>query len=786
MLHINKPFLPTESTRPLREMVSLAKSEFVSPSDLYAGLVGFVRRQLSVIIFVLLLSLALGTAYLFTSAPRFTGQAVLVIDTHKGQFLQPASIFSESQVDPAMVETQIAILSSQEIALSVVKDLHLDEDREFVSPNAGFIGAIVGLIANAIDAVIPSKNDKTIEPSANYKLTQRALSVFQSRLKIQRVGITYAIEIDFQSLNPDRAAQLANAVADAYINDTLEAKYQVTRRAGIWLQDRLRELRGQSSDAERAVVDYKGENKIVDTGGQLMNEQQIAELNSALIQAQAATAEAKARFDRVQRILAGGDVDPAGTTAATVTDTLHNEVITKLREQYLDYAAKASDWTVKYGAKHLAVINLRNQMNELRHSIYQELQRTAETYKSDFEIASARQESIQSAVEKTVSEAQTTNQARVTLHNLESSAQTYRALYDNFLQRYMETVQQQSFPISEARVITRATRPLGKSSPRSFYVLTVASLGGLILGACLGAFREISDRVFRTAGQVSELLHADCISLIPIIKNGTVASSSEAESGPARRSRKRSIKRTTGLPWMVVDTPLSRFTESIRAIKIALDLSSATKTHKILGITSSLPDEGKSTIAVSLAQLIAHGGGRALLVDCDLRKPSLSRSLAPGAKAGIIELIAGKATLDEVVWTDPTTGLSFLPAVIRSRLTHTAEILSSDATRALFESFRDSYDYVIVDLSPLAPIVDVRVMPQLTDCFLFVVEWGRTRLDVVEHALNDARGVHDNLLGVVLNKTNMSTFARYDLHGGSYYDSRYYGHYGYDDSGKRN
>ena len=208
-------------------------------------------------------------------------------------------------------------------------------------------------------------------------------------------------------------------------------------------------MREQSSEAERAVVAYKGKNNIVDTGGELMNEQQLAELNSDLIQARAATAEAKARFDRVQHILGAGDVDPDAASTATVADTLHNDVITKLREQYLEIEARKSLWAAKYGANHLAVVNLRNQMGELRRSIFEELKRTAQTYESDYEIAKKREESIQKSLSQTVSESQTTNEAQVTLHNLQSNAQTYRAIYDNFLQRYMESVQQQSFPISK-------------------------------------------------------------------------------------------------------------------------------------------------------------------------------------------------------------------------------------------------------------------------------------------------------------------------------------------------
>ena len=249
-----------------------------------------------------------------------------------------------------------------------------------------------------------------------------------------------------------------------------------------------------------------------------MNEQQLAEYNSELIQARAQTAEAKARFERVQQVLVAGDVDPVAATTATVADTLHNEVISKLRSQYLEYDARASDWAQKYGPNHLAVVNLRNQMGELRRTIAEELRRTAQTYQSDYEIAKQREISVQRSLDQIVSDSQITNEAAITLHNLDSSAQTYRALYDNFLQRYMESVQQQSFPISDSRLITRAKRPLYKSSPKSFLVLALASLVGLILGGGLAIMRDISDRVFRTTAQIGEHLRADCLSLVPLAK----------------------------------------------------------------------------------------------------------------------------------------------------------------------------------------------------------------------------------------------------------------------------
>jgi capsular exopolysaccharide synthesis family protein len=224
--------------------------------------------------------------------------------------------------------------------------------------------------------------------------------------------------------------------------------------------------------------------------------------------------------------------------------------------------------------------------------------------------------------------------------------------------------------------------------------------------------------------------------------------------------------------------PLSRFAESIRSIKLAIDLTPTKTSNRIIGITSALPNEGKSTITAALAQIIAHAGKRVIMVDCDLRNPSLSTNLAPNASAGIVDVLSGTRSLEETIWRDPKTNLTLLPSAKKTALFHTSEILSSEQTGKLFDKLRGSYDYVIVDLPPLAPIVDVRATTPLIDCFILVVEWGRTRTDVVQHALHTAPNVYEALIGTVLNKTDMRAMKRYDSYLNDYYNNEHYTRYG--------
>jgi succinoglycan biosynthesis transport protein ExoP len=737
----------------------------LTPADLLAVGIGFIRRQLPLVLSVALLTIGLAVTYLFITPPLYSAYARILINTGKVQLVQRSVLIEEPINMLGVLDSQIEILESENFALSVIKKLRLTEDPEFTKPG--------GLISKIQSVLFGTKRKEQSES----ELIQRALAAFDRKLKASRVGFSYAIDIAFQSRDPDRAAQIANAVADGFIVDQLDARYQALQEAATWLQGRLDELRGQASAAERAVVEYKKKNNIVSAGdGHLINEQELAQLNTALVQARAAKAEAQARLDRIRQIQRENE-NPEQTKAvvATVSESLQNPVITQLRQQYLDLAQREALYTNRYGNNHLAVINLRSRMQEIRRSIVDELNQIAGAYKSDYDIAEAREKSLEQNLNATVSGSQTANKAQIELRQLESTAQNYRALYDSLQQRYMDSVQQQSLPTTEARVITRASPPSQKSSPKSLLILAGASIGGVLLGLGLAMLRELSDRTFKTGKQVETDLTAQCVALVPTIKRRaqTASISNKATADPALS---RIISPKTGLLRHVIDSPLSPFAESIRALKISADLSGSV--NKVIGITSSVPNEGKSTIAASLAQLSAHSGARVILVDCDLRRPSLSQELAPNETTGLMDIITDAASLDKILWVDPVTRLHFLPAGVKSRMIHTSEVLFSPSMKRFFSRLRESYDYVIVDLSPVNPVVDVRTAIHLLDSYVFVVEWGKTKINVAHHALNTARGIYDNLLGVVLNKVNFKQLNRYEGHG-NYYDSSHYAHYNY-------
>src|ERR1051325_23244 len=354
-------------------------SHLLSPVELLFQSIAIVRRHFALCASVPAVFLVLALIYLIIAPAQFTATAVMAIDPRKSATTTPGSSnqLQDTPIDNLTVESQTEILQSENIALKVIKDLKLVDDPDF-------------------------------------KRTRAVVEQFGKRPTIKRLGVTYVFEIGFTLPDKEKAARIANAVADGYVEDQLQAKYDAATRAGTWLQDRLKELGKQTSEAERAVVNFRINNNIVDTGGRLMNEQQLAELNSQLALASASASEASAKLSRIKEIMESDVPD------ANVTDALHNEVIVKLRNQYTDLQKYEAYLLDKLGSSHQAVNQVRADMRTLSTSIRQQWHRLPAGSRRDYEVGRARVNNIQKRLPDPVPKSNTTNQAQIDLKALDS------------------------------------------------------------------------------------------------------------------------------------------------------------------------------------------------------------------------------------------------------------------------------------------------------------------------------------------------------------------------------
>jgi polysaccharide biosynthesis transport protein len=727
-----------------------------SSRELIDNVFGLLRRNLLIIFCTTLIGIALGVAYVVYAPPLYSANARIMLDTRKVLAFDKQPVLADAPLDLASVESQMQILQSEAIALSVVRNLELANDPTFIEESQGVMSWLFGPLTNR----------------SSLTASEAAVDAIEQNLKITRVS-SYVIDIIFRSRSPERAAQIANAVADAYLADRIESRYQSMQRTAAWLQDRLKELRDKQRNADQSVADFRTKNNIVGAAnGETVKQDEL--INTQLVAARNRTSELQARLNRIEAIIRSStSATTPGAPDPTVSDTLTSPVITKLRDKYLDYAAREADYSAKYGSNHSAVVNLRRQMHEIQASILDELRRIGETYKSDLEIAKQQQDNLEKAIASAVTHS---GLSQGPLRELQGSADTYRALYDGLLQRYVQAVQEQSSPTTEARLLARAAPPTSTSGPKAILIAALTSIGGLFFGVGISVFRQMTDRFFRTTDQVEAALHTECISIVPRVKRRTRFGSGVV-SGAA------SVFRRRGIMWDTIDAPFSRYTESIRAIKLAVDSNSDAMPSKVIGVTSSLPDEGKSTIAGSLALLAADAGAKVILVDCDLRNPQLSSKLAPNAKVGLSNVIVGDISIEQAVIIDASTGLAFLPAGLSERVhfkvrARSNELISCEALRKVFEQLREKFEYIVVDLSPIAPIVDARSTTRFIDLYVLAVEWGCTNVGVVEHALKQASGIYAKLIGVVLNKTPIASLGQYQGHLNDYYNGKKFKQYG--------
>jgi succinoglycan biosynthesis transport protein ExoP len=721
-----------------------------------AALVGIVRRQLPFILLMLVLGLAGAGLYLFTAPRWYTASADVLMEMRRSIATSQDSMQSEAPIDGSLVESQVETIGSERISKSVIKALDLTHDPEFTEPYYGVATPAVHWIKRLLG------RDQPVALSEQ-ELSPLVAGTLNTRLKAERVGMTYVIRISYVARTPEKAARIANQVAESYISDQLQSKFEATQRAENWLQDRVRELRQQASAAEKAVLDFKLANNIMTTDGKLVDEQRIADFDRAVNESRTRTAEAQARFERITDVINSGQVDGA------VTDALNNSVIVQLRQRYLDTKARLADWAKRYGENHNAVVNLRNEARQLQQSMLDELERIQQTYRSDLEIAKARQEAAEKALSDEFRRSGTSRQAQVKLRELESVSQTTRALYDNFVQRQMQAAQNQTLPITDARVITSAVAPGQPSHPKVPLVLALGLAAGLGAGIGIGFVRELLNRSIRNKRQLEKASGMPCLGLLPTIKTGALrATKAEQQSGARDIVPKRSEL------TFVSRAPFSQFAEGIRAIKLSADLSLARGSGVVIGVVSSLPGEGKTTVSSNLAFLMAQAGSRVLLIDCDMRNPSLTSGLAPRAELGLRQVLTQAAqSLDGLVWRHSATGLHFLPANLNEAPDNTSSLLSSPAMEQLLKAARSHSDYVVLDFAPMLPVVDVRAAAHLVDGFVLVSSWAQTPMDAVTEAVSLSSAVRTRLLGAVLNKVDMKQMRRYGDYDGKYY-SQYF------------
>lgn len=703
--------------------------------------VAFARRQLRPIIGCTALGLVLGVAYLATATPQYTAIATLSIDPSRAHPVGGQQGPSDWQSESAYVESQVVLIQSPATLRGVVKQLHLDHNPMFAPTGTTAMGQAIASVKQFLPGL--GENVGGLDPDA--RAQAMAGATLGKMLEVWRTGTTSVVEVRVRS--PDRAlsAQLANAVTEAYMAQQLVAISETTHRAGGWLESRIGELRGQAVSADRAVQEYKAKNNIVDVatgaGTGLMNEQQLGELNVQVAAARSRLAARQARFEQAR----ASTVD--GITQGMVTDTQPNPVMAALQQQYLDATRREADFSARMGPTHGAVILQHKVVVELQHSIQTELTRQTETYRADLAVAQADLKAIDARLTEQVAASAQTNIERSELRSLQSSADTYRKIYENFLQRFTQAMQDQSYPISDARVAAAALPPMDRSSPRAWITLAATLTLGLALGVMIAVVREALDVTVRTVAQLRQATGLAHLGTVP-----RLASLAHRINARWRRANRISASRgqiqvPAAFRQAAID-PNSGVAGAVHGVRVAAARQSARgREVRVIGCVSMLQGEGTSTFAANLAFGLAADGQRTALVDWNTNEPWLTSVLAPGPRVGIQHLATREATLTEIAMEDPETGLRFIGQSIGGS-PHMRPGLAQ--VRSMLTELRDRCDVVVLDLPPLRAGGAAVLLSEVVDGFVLVAKWGSTPQPLLAEALSRTADVDALFLGVVL------------------------------------
>ena len=697
-------------------------------------LLRLLRVRWRLIASVALLLLVITTIITLTLTPRYTAEAIVTLDQRKNNVTDANAIVSGLTGDAATVQVQIQILQSRSLLAQVIDKQHLENDPAFnrVSQGASNFESLRGhpIFEWLVDLSTPFKKPVTIKTPGEeaQDVKNEILDNLLDGLTVSTVGFSQAIEIKFRSENAQQAARIANAIADAYIEDQLNAKLEATKNARKYLSDRLNELSSQVKTAEAAVTRYRADNDLMDAGEGISSvDQQITALNTQLVTAQSSLAEQVAKVGRIRALRrAARNVD--------VTQVTDSPFINQLRAEESALLRQEAEFSSRYGPRHPKMIDLESQKANLERKIQDEVRRIGQAVSNDADIARAKLRSLQQSLDGLNERAATRNQSLVTLKQLEQDAASSHSLYDAFLAQFKEIEDREEIQRPDARILSSASVPKAPSFPPSKVLIFGAAIpASLFLGFMAALFSELLVvKGFRTSAQLEHSLALRVLATAPEVRG--------------RRAR-------SSLSSIVSDNPVSPFAESMRGIQYGLTSSDVDHPPKVILVTSAIPQEGKSTVALSLARTVARNGKKVVLMGCDFRRPQLLRMVGAGeVKKGLVGALLGGESVENCFHKDPSSEVLLLAPETTVR--NPSDLLGSVEMENLIRDLRGSADCIIIDSPPLLPVNDTKLLIRLIDTMLLIVRWEKTPRDAAIAAVRSLLDLRAPIAGVVITRAD--------------------------------
>lgn len=735
-----------------------------------------LRRRWFVLFAGLMTGFILGLAHVLTTTPVYTSSVQINIGSPDAENAREMSGVSGISLDEDQITTEIQVLLSEQIAARVVDRLDLVHNEVFQTQSQSGVGRVVGLIKAPIAGALGVVKSFLREDVPPIELTeeelemeerQEAIDLLRESITVNRVELSRVLNVSFTSVSPQVSARIANAVANAYIEDQLASKYDATQRATDWLKERSDQLRIQSKMLDNAVENFRRKNGLIGYDGELTSDSVLEDLTQQLSDARADLVSLEARSNRLEEIVLQNDMNAAVSSTATQSITAN------IRARYLDTLRDYNRLVTSLGEDHEQTVIRRDELDQLQGLLFEEIKRSAAVARNDVKVAREQVANLEAAQVDAEQKLGADNETLVELRELERNAETVRNLYTSFLQRYQQSLQEQGFPVSEARVLNAARVPEDPSAPSMKKWAAMAGFLGLFLAIGWVAIREVLDTKLRTEAQIRNVLGLEYFGGLERLSAKTANTKKQLAELKEHEVLFPEVMRYSA------EKPLSGFSETLRTSKMSVTLKahSGESRGQIVGIVSSFPGEGKTTTSANFASLVASQGSSVLLIDGDMRNPGLTRALGRDVEKGLVDVLVDGVDPKDVICLEKITGVHVLPNR-RGRVVHTSELLGGEAMASLLESAAESYDFVVVDLPPLGPVIDARAVLHKLDGLFFVTRWGTTNINYAQNVLRSDPRLIYKCYGAFLNMFDAKQASAYGSYeGASYYYGKGYARY---------
>ena len=653
--------------------------------------------------------------------------------------------------DPTDLDTEVRILRSDLLALQVIKQLNLDKQPEF----GGTPETPSNTLGLTTDALQPDSEKTTA-----------LLAGFKGGLRVSLIPNTRIIEIHYRSPDKTLAANVVNTLITTYIEQNFKTRFESTMQASDWLSKQLVDLEMKVQTSQEKLVQYQKQHEILGIDEkQNITTSKLDELNKELTAAESD----RMQKESIYRLVQSGDPDTAAAAAVSAAGGSggagSSGLMEKMREQQADLKIQVAQLSTQFGNAYPKVVQLNTQLKEVDAQLQAEMTKVVSRVRSGY-LASLQHESmLRQALDNQKQEANKLNESAIEYSLLKRDVESYRTLYEGLMEKLKEAGVTAGLRSNNIRSVDKARVPTYPSEPNVPRNLAFALALGLSTGIGLAFLLEGIDNTVRTPEQAQAISALPSLGMIPMgSKSGIEAAAKRLTVASSREA----------VELVTQSRPQSQMAESYRALRTSLLLTSLGGPPKVILITSALPQEGKTTTSINTAIVLAQKGTRVLLIDADLRRPSIHKTLGMGPKTGLSNVLTGNATLQQAVVRS-----SILPTLFvltaGTPPPNPAELLASSNMKDILAELREQYDHIVVDTPPTLSVTDAVVMSTRADAVVLVIRSGQTTKQALRRSRDLLMQVNARVSGVLLNAVDLSSpdyYYYYEYQGK--YGQRYY------------